>query len=444
MSDKQIHIPESIDDYIQNGVQKGKRYKKYQRKSVISLVSSLFLIFLFVTSVRISSAFADTVKALPGMQIIVDMIQGDQGLEDAISNDFIHEINRKETHEGVTMSLERIIIDQARMVIFYSIATTGDHEYLRLHDIDLLDEEGETIQGSVAYSDPAESVNLQEENQMNGKITVTFVEDMAVPESVTIKAKLQDADTPTSLHSEAKTLDSEWNLDIPIEKKWYENTRETIAIDKTLVMKNQKIHFEKAVIDPTLIAIHIKYAQSNDMQLFRFDDLKLVDDRGEVWETINDGVISFGSEDEIILFFQSNYFRQPKELYLSGSSIRAINKDEQEVVVNVQEERLEQAPRDDRIQLDKVNREGDYVQFEFSVTMDEQDEDHHYEIFDTLPVNLEQSGKRAQTSLSISGEHPPILINTYTVYNPENTKEIILKITDYPNRIIDPFKMRVK
>ncbi|WP_221566527.1 DUF4179 domain-containing protein [Alkalihalobacillus sp. TS-13] len=444
MDDKQIRTPESIDQYIQNGIQKGKRYKRIQRRSIVSLATSMALILLFITSVRISPAFADTIKTLPGMQVIVKMIQGDKGLEDAVSNDFIHEVNKKDTHEGVTLSVDRIIVDQARMIIFYSAETAGDHEYLRLHRIKLLDGNGEEIQAGFAYGDPLESENLQENKKMNGKIVATFAEDVQVPEVVQLKVILQDADSPSAIHTEARTLDSEWNIEIPIKEEWYADTRETIEIMETVEMEKQKIHFEKAVIDPTLIALHIKYDETNEMQLFRFDDLKLMDDTGQVWEPIQNGIISSGEDDDFTLYFQSNYFRKPEELYLSGSSIRAIDKDEQEVVVDLQDEKLTKTPSDRRIQLDQINREGVDVQFDFAIRMGKQDKDHHYEIFDSLPVNLDQNGERAQNGYSRSDENPLIMQNYYTVYNPENTKEIVLKIIDYPNRIQDRFKIKIK
>ncbi|WP_261130627.1 DUF4179 domain-containing protein [Bacillus sp. Marseille-Q3570] len=441
MDDKQIRTPESIDHYIHKGIQKGKRFKRIQRRSIVSLATSMALILLLITSVRISPAFADTIKTLPGMQVIVEMIQGDKGLEDAISNDFIHEVNEKETHEGITLSVDRIIVDQARMILFYSVETTRDHEYLRLHRINMLDGNGEEIQAGIEYGDPHESENLQENKKMNGKIVATYAEDVQVPEVVQLKLTLQDADSPSAIHTEARTLDSEWDIEIPIKKEWYADTRETIQIMETVEMEKQKIHFEKAVIDPTLIALHIKYDETNEMQLFRFDDLKLMDDTGQVWEPIQNGIISSGQDGDFTLYFQSNYFRKPEELYLSGSSIRAIDKDEQEVVVDLQDEKLTQAPSDGRIQLDQINREGMDVEFEFLIRMSEVDKENHF--YDILEYKT-QNQNRGASGFSNSPEDPKLLRYFLSVNNLTDSNKVVFKIIDYPYRIQDPFKIKIK
>ncbi|WP_328589068.1 DUF5643 domain-containing protein [Sutcliffiella halmapala] len=176
----------------------------------------------------------------------------------------------------------------------------------------------------------------------------------------------------------------------------------------------------------------------------RCSDLKLVDDRGDVWEPIQSGTISMGSGDDYTLFFQSNYFRKPKELYLVGNSVRAIHKNEQEVVIDLQKDQLTKAPNDGRIQLEQVLREGDNIQFDFLIQMAERDRDHLYEIFDTDPVNLNQDENRAQVGMARSDEETPIIRIFYTIKYPTNMKELKLKITDYPHRIAEPFKVKIK
>ncbi|WP_078381789.1 DUF4179 domain-containing protein [Sutcliffiella halmapala] len=266
MDDKKIQIPESIDQYIQQGIHKGKRIKKIKKRSIVSILSSIALIFLFITSVRVSPAFANTVKTLPGMEAIVDMIQGDQGLEDALSNDFIHEVHVEETLEGITFSVDQIIVDQARMIIFYSLKTTGKQKYLRLTNLNLLNHNDNQIKAVIEYSDPNENVNLQEVDKMNGKIVVTFGDDEEVPEKLILQTQLELNDSETASYDEGRLLDSKWNLEIPIKKEWYEKTREIINIDETVEIKNQKFYVEKVVIDPTLIALDIKFSAENEMQ----------------------------------------------------------------------------------------------------------------------------------------------------------------------------------
>lgn len=437
MENNQIQTPGNIDDYIENGIQKGKRYKRVKRRTVISMMSSFALILIFVTSIKVSPAFANTVKTLPGMEAIVKMIEGDRGIEDAVQNDFIQEIDVSETHGDVTLTVDRIIVDQARMILFYSIHTTGDYSFLRLKRPDLLSGDGTELKVSLSYNDPNEGAQFKQEKKLAGKMDIQFRENVEVPEILVLETRLEEAESGTS--TIGHELDHEWHLEIPIDKKWFENTRETIAMDPKIQMKNQTIHLEKLVIDPIRIGLHMKFDEKNTMQLFHFDDIKLVDEKGETWPLSN-GLMRTGSEDDFVLYFQSNYFRKPKELYLTGSSIRAMDKEERNVVIDVKEEKLKKSPEDGRIRLKEVTKEGNNLQFHLSVQLDEQDKEKGYQMFSHTLVNDD-----AETQEAIATRDDELISEIYfTVYNPTNQNEIVLKLIDYPNRIIDPFKVKIK
>lgn len=444
MEDKKTPIPDSIDHYIHSGIQKGKRRKKIKKRVLFSTISSIAFILLFITSVRVSPALANTMKNVPWMEGIIALIQGDQGLKDAISHDYLHEIDVWDTQEGLTFSVDQIIVDQARMILFYSISTTDQHEYVRLTNLQLLNQNRETIKAAIEYSDFDELVNLQETKRMQGKITVTFAEEEIVPEKISLSTQLEAIDAETVAYMDGKLLDSNWNLEIPIAEEWYENTREIITIEQTIKMQQQQIHIEKAVINPTLISLEIKFDEDNDMQLLKFDDLKLVDDRGDVWEPIKNGITSMGEDNEFSLFFQSNYFRKPQELFLTGSSIRAIPSEEQEVVIDLQEKRLVMAPSDRRIQLEQVHQRNNQVELEFIIQMDDRDKEHLYEIFDSIPVNFHHDIHYANVGMSRTDEESPYMIYYYTIDSPTNMEKIILKIIDYPHRIVEPFSLKIK
>lgn len=438
MGNKQIQTPDKIDDYIQCGIQKGQRYKKRKRRSIISTMSSLTLILLLVTSIKVSPTFANTLKSIPGMQMIIEMIEGDQGLEDAVANDFIHEVNVSQTHEGIKVSVDRIIVDESRMILFYSIEAPNQYTFLRLHSPNFLNESGQDLQEiSYSYNDPNERVNFANDERMLGTMVINFTEKAVVPETLVLNTRLEETDSGTT--TTGTKLESDWNLQIPIDKEWFENTKEMIPIQKKISIEGQKVHFERMVIYPTRIGLHVKLDQSNTKQLFHFDDLKLTDEKGEDWLPIDNGVTKSGGENEFVLYFQSNYFRKPAELYLSGSSVRAIEKSEREIVVDIRSEQLVKAPSDNRIALDQITKPEDNIQLDFFVQFEEKDKNAHFELFDHKPVNMEVNGQEM-----ISSDDSRVRYHSYSIQNPTNRKEVILKLIDYPNRISEPFKIKIK
>ncbi|MCF6138414.1 DUF4179 domain-containing protein [Pseudalkalibacillus berkeleyi] len=438
MENKHIQTPERIDEYIKSGIQKGKRHKKIRSRAIVSTMSSIALIFLLVTSIKVSPAFANTLKSIPGIESIIEMIEGDKGLEDAVVNDFIHEVNVSQTHEGIKVSVDRIIVDESRMILFYSIEASNQYTFLRLHSPDLLNEDGEELHDiSYSYNDPSENVNFAKGEKMEGKIVINLTENAVVPNTLILNTRLEETDSATS--TTGTQLGVDWNLKIPIDKEWFKNTKETIPIHKEISIEGQKVQFEKMVIHPTRIGLYVKLDQSNTKQLFHFDDLKLVDEKGEHWLPIDNGVTRTGGENDYVLYFQSNYFRKPAELYLSGSSVRAIPKGERTIVIDVRNEKLVKAPRDNRITLDGVTKLEDNVQLDFSVKYEQIDKHAHYELFRHTPVNMEVNGQEM-----VSSDDSLVRYHHYSIQNPTNQKEVILKLIDYPNRITEPFKIKIK
>lgn len=112
----------------------------------------------------------------------------------------------------------------------------------------------------------------------------------------------------------------QFELRKPIQEK------KTYKLNKKVTIEGQKITFLDATIYPIRIAVHVKMDPNNSKKLLNFDDLRLVDENGETWNKIANGVTASKiSDDEAIYYLQSNYFREPKELYLVLNKIQAVD-----------------------------------------------------------------------------------------------------------------------
>lgn len=93
-------------------------------------------------------------------------------------------------------------------------------------------------------------------------------------------------------------------------------------------------------------AIHVKMDPNNSKRIFSFDDLRLVDENGETWNKIANGITANQiSPEEAIIYLQSNYFREPKELYLVLNKIQAVDKDEDHVIVDPKNQKILKQPK---------------------------------------------------------------------------------------------------
>lgn len=176
-----------------------------------------------------------------------------------------------------------------------------------------------------------------------------------------------------------------------------------------------------------------------------FDDLRLEDEKGETFGTITNGVTgSTLSENSQVLYFQSNYFRKPKQLYLRASSIRALDKAKREVKVDIDRKVLLTRP-DSQLTLKDIGTSAEDGQGILIFGMKNEnalDQNHQYSLFENTYKDASgQSFESHMTGSSVSDEDA-----VYEFYIPkENYKSpLTLYIQDYPTRIHGDINLKIK
>jgi hypothetical protein len=342
------NIPVSIeflDAAIMAGFQRAKieEVKKPRpKKWIYSFVAAAVLLIGFFTSVRLSPALADYMAVLPGMEKIVEMLRFDKGKMSAIENDYYQEIGASASDNGLKITIDGAIADQKGMVLFYSLVADKKQKNLYLDGLELERQDGKELlygaSGSYMHSDEGET-------HFTGTIDYYFQKDIDTNKFV-MELKIS-GDTSAEL-----TIPFSLTKDL-IEKKTYE-------LNKTVAIEGQKITFISATVYPLSVAVHLKYDPANTKKILNLDDLRLVDENGEVWNKVNNGVTATTiSENEHIIYLQSNYFRQPKELNLALNKLQAIERDEEFVMVDVGAGKILKQPEGDYLR--EVTVEGGYL-----------------------------------------------------------------------------------
>src|SRR5690625_3039709 len=355
---RDIPIPNQIDQYIKAGLDQALRKKKRNFRVAFSTMAIVVVFFLFIVSVRVSPAFASYAGQIPGLDRLVELIQGDKGLESAVKNDFVQVIGKSATHGGITFTVDEIIADEAKMIIFYSLEADQDYHYLMLGDLEITDENGKDIAAVISYGSPSDA--NEQKRTVSDKIEIDFGHDEDLPEQINISANIDVGNSPSMI--ENKT----WDVRFTIDHEKFANHKEVFPINETVSVEGQKITFKEIIVYPTKIAIHVKYDEQNSKELFAFDDLAIVNENGEEWASINGVSGQEYIENEEFIFLQSNFFEQPEELYLQFTSIRALDKDQLEVIVDIEQERLLKSP-DAQIELLEVSKRGSRVDLKFVI-----------------------------------------------------------------------------
>lgn len=433
-----IPIPNDIDDYILKGL-KTKRKTKKNRIALYASTAAVIALFLLASAARMSPVFAGYLDNVPILKYIVKLVNYDKGLKSAVDNNFVQNINASDEHGDIKLTVDNIIIDQARMIVFYTIENNSSYKYLDIEELNFTDKarkDLEVFYGFDYYCHNAEQHNIED------RINISFPENFYIPDTIHFELELNHKNSPDSTNK-AK-LPYTWQIDIPIDKSKFENLKEVYNIDQTIEIENQKITFKKAIIYPTRIEVQVEFAKENTKKILSFDKLKILNEKGELLSAIiNDATSSIPDENHVNLFFESNYFSKPKNLYLQGSSIRALGKDKLEVIVDTEKKKLIKAP-DNNISLYDVTKADEGTTLSFLLKADEKlDDKFSYFVF----KHVISDAKNIESGYCNLGTYGSGLNQEITITIPKDfhyKNPLTLTIEDYPTRIKGDFKVKIK
>ncbi|SHI94206.1 protein of unknown function [Clostridium amylolyticum] len=433
-----------IDEYIKSGISLGKKKKRRAKMRMYTSVVALFTFIMLITSIRISPAFAYYVSKVPGFNYIVKLINYDKGIKDAVDNNFVEQINASQEHDDIVFTIKDIIIDNSKAIIFYSIENKGDHRFVNLHNMSFKDEKEDesTIAGSGWSYFINKDMNIYK--KLEESVEIDFNEKSQIPETLLISIKLKESKGEGYSENSAELLPYTWDFKIHIDKKKFEDMSKRYTLNKNIEIEGQRIIFKALTITPTRMALEIEYDKNNTKKILGFDDIEIVDENGENRSTIINGISGTKIDDyNEIIYFQSNYFADPKELYIKGSSIRALDKDKCTVEIDIENNKLLKAP-DDKFILNSVNKGDKELILDYKViSNDPKDKDNHYNSFHN--GIKDSNGKIYQEHRGTSSSSSSVSSTTsYITIDSKIKSPIYLNISNYPAWIKGDFKIKVK
>lgn len=321
---------EQLSEAIQRGVTAAQfevvKSRKRRKKALGLIIAAALLFLTFVTSIRVSPAFANAVASLPGMGKIVELIQFDKGLQAIIDNDYYQSIDASNTKDDITLTIKGAILDESGMILSYTLEAPYKINDVRYKDIQLL-HNGKEIPASYSYDWPEQPHNNRKDDLLN----YVFEETM-----------LFDDQTFTLLLQLDNEKETTFSLPFTVPEKVKKG--KVYALNETLEIEGQKITIEEITIFPLRVAVKVAFDETNTMDIYHFEDLRIEDENGEVWSSIENGFSARGEGDERTFYLQSNYFEQPKELYLKLNELQALPKDDNYLLVDLAEKSLLHQP----------------------------------------------------------------------------------------------------
>ncbi|WP_342513324.1 DUF4179 domain-containing protein [Sporosarcina sp. FSL K6-1522] len=331
-----LPIPtEQLNDAIQQGVlvadAKWRTKRRKRRKSLWMTVAAAVLLLAFVTSIRVSPAFANAVASIPGMGKLVEYIQFDKGLQGVMDNEYYQSIHASQTKDDMTLTIDGVILDESGIVIAYTLEAPYSIEDLDYKDIKLYHNGEEMPPGMMSYNNP----DQKHPNRREDLIQIVFGEKPSL--------KGQDFVLELQLKGAKETV---FSLPFTLPKEVKKG--KVFVLDKEIEVENQKMTIQEVTIYPLRVEVKVAFDESNTMEILYLEDLRIEDDRGEVWSSTRNGVIGQGGS---AFYLESNYFKRPEKLYLKLNKIQAILKDESYLLVDLQKKEVLKQPSDGKFEV---------------------------------------------------------------------------------------------
>jgi len=347
-----VDIPlDEIDEAIKIGFQNAKEVKKITKPKrkfrIWSIVAAAIFLFGILASIRVSPTFADYLTKVPGMEKIVEMIRerDDKGLLSAVENNYAQKIGTSQEKNGIKVTIDSVIADEQNIVVFYTISSKSKQQNFKVNLASLQPIDGKELpEHSLSFGGTIDEVG--------GHNTSTVEYDFDEP------YKQQDFKLVLKVKSGKQTE----QFSIPLSIKKHEKTNQIYELNKTVMIEGQRITIKKVTIYPLRVAVQVEMDPSNSKKILDFSDIKLVDRNGEVWSKINNGTSAkIISDNERIIFLQSNYFKDPKELYFVINKLQAIDKEDEYLIIDTEKQKILKQPKGNY--LSDLKKEGEAIFF---------------------------------------------------------------------------------
>ncbi|MGE7111675.1 DUF4179 domain-containing protein [Lysinibacillus sp. NPDC047702] len=324
----QIHVPH--DQLAEAHMESVRRYQKEKRKRLqiwkgMALTCALLMIFL--GSIRLSPAFASVVSNIPGLSPLVQMITYDKGVADILDNHYYEELGQTQAKNDLSFTLQGVIADETGMILPYKFSAPMDLRGLDTEKIELR-LNGEVLNAEVDFYRYREVEFFQIEDNL----IVTFFEPINY-ENAQFELYIQFADEKQTEFSFPFTL-----------KREIAQTK-TYELNEKMSFEGQNITVKSVSISPIRTGVTIALDPNNDKSIYDFDDIRLLDEKGEEWSSIRRGLVATGSATgETTYFMQSNYFREPEKLTLSIGKVLVFRKEQDYIEVDFNQNKVLSKP----------------------------------------------------------------------------------------------------
>lgn len=314
--------------------------RRRRNKRIWQPILSMAAVFaLFVLAVNCSATVAYACSQVPILRELAAAVTFSRSLTDAVENEYVQPINLVQENNGITASVEYLIVDKKQVNVFFRITAEDEKKY--------------SVNPTVLAKDGAYAkcgYHLNDYEVPNGtlqSITIDFFEE-DVPDGLMLtlglletglgvaKENVEIEDTWFEEHEPITDFDAEFEFVLKFDPK-FTTAKKTYSINKTVVLDGNEIMIREIEVYPTHLRMNVEESLENKNWLQGLE-FYIKTDWGMKFEAGAGGVVSTSSQEMPQLTSyraDSTYFYDANHLEIVITGAHWLDKSKENVYVNL-------------------------------------------------------------------------------------------------------------
>lgn len=344
--------PAELEGTVKKALKRGKNSQKKRRAFIISAGSFAACFGAFILLVNLSVPFARACGNVPLLRELAKAVAWSPSLSAAVENDYVQPMGMTQTENGVTVTVEYIIVDMKQLNVYF---TLDSREYPQLEadcQISLPGEQGGYSTSSGDFNTP------------NGQLRsarVDFVES-DLPEALELTVQVyagqgseEPAEPSTARAGEedpfaapsGKEPDYLVEFTFPLEfDPTFTAKGEVIPVDAVFTLDGRTVSITEAEAYPTHMRLNFHTDPANDAWLTGLT-FYMEDETGHQFQPNRNGLLSSGmtgGSDDSTVWLDSPYFSRSRRLTLHITGAEWLDKEAPRVRLDLAEGTAENLP----------------------------------------------------------------------------------------------------
>ena len=346
------HTPPELESTVEKALKREKTLQIKRRAFGCSAAGLAACFAGFILLVNLSVPFARACGNIPVLRELAKAVAWSPSLSAAVENDYVQPMGQSQTVNGITATIEYVIVDQKQLNIFFTL-NSDNYDNLTA---ELPHYEPEQVCSTIGcgWNQPPGTLlnftldygdhNVPDGFTMTYGVT-TYVEPDRSEGPAEAPVKSYEDEILEPVEAEEPDYLAEFTFDLEFDPQ-FTAKGEIVPVNQTFALDGQSLTVTEVEVYPTHVRVNVADDPANTAWLKGLE-FYLENEDGERFEPISNGVTASGDPDSpanISFRLESPYFADSQHLTLHVTGAEWLDKDMERVRVDLARRTAERLP----------------------------------------------------------------------------------------------------